>query len=58
MIHGRGDALVTILLKLIVRVFPHERAAVPRAEHTTIVPVQMRHFLRTFEVYGMCLSWS
>jgi hypothetical protein len=44
MIHGRSDALVTVPLKVGVRVIPDERGTVPRAEHTTRVPVQVRHF--------------
>lgn len=50
MIHGRSDALMTVPLKVGVRVFPDERGTVPRTQHTTIVPVQVRHFVRTREV--------
>jgi hypothetical protein len=58
MIHGRSDALVTVPLKVGVRVFPHDRGTVPRTEHTTIVPVQVRHFVRTCEVCETVLSQS
>jgi hypothetical protein len=58
MIHGRGDALMTVPLKVGVRVFSHERGTVPRAEHTTIVPVQVRHFVRTCEVCETLLPRS
>ena len=54
MIHGRSDALVTVTLKVGVRVFTHECAAVPRAEKATIVPAQMRHLY----VLVKCVSCS
>jgi|LakMenE18May11ns_1017448.scaffolds.fasta_scaffold9929190_2 hypothetical protein len=58
MIHGRSDAFVTVPLKVGVRVFPHERGTVPRTEHTTIVPVQVRHFVRTREVCEIVMTRS
>jgi hypothetical protein len=49
---------MTVPLKVGVRVFPDDRGTVPRAEHTTIVPVQVRHFVRTFEVRETLLPRS
>ena len=46
MIHGRGDTLVIVPLKVRVRVLSRDLTTVPRAQHTAIVPAQVvRHVL-------------
>ena len=58
MIHGRGDALVIVPLKVRVRVLSRDLATVPRTQHTAIVPAQVRHVLYVLcEVRELFLSW-
>ena len=58
MIHGRGDALVVVPLKVRVRVLPRDLATVPRTQHTAIVPAQVRHVLYVVVKYvTLVLSW-
>jgi len=54
MIHGRGDTLVTVPLKVRVRVLPCDLTTVPRAQHAAIVPAQVRHVLY---VLVACTGW-